>query len=116
LAAHPRSGERERLPLTLRNVGQRFGPPKTKAGRRTVTVPAEIRDDLLSHLRDDTGGSLTALVFTGAKGGQLRRANFQRAFHWATTVRAVGLPGFHFDDLRHTATLWPQIRARASPS
>jgi integrase len=53
-------------------------------------------------LRDYTGGPATALVFTGAKGGQLRRAYFQRAVHLATTVRAVGLPGFHFHDLRHT--------------
>jgi integrase len=79
-----------------------FGPPKTNAGPRTVTVPTEIRADLRAHLRDYTARTPTALVFTGAKGGQLRRANFQRAVHWATTVRAVGLPGFHVHDLRHT--------------
>ena len=29
-----------------------FGPPKTDAGKRTVTVPAAVRPDLRRHLRD----------------------------------------------------------------
>ena len=93
-----------------------FGPPKTNAGRRTVTVPAQIRKDLLIHLCQYTGGAPTALVFTGAKGAQPRRANFQRAARWATTVRAVGLPGFHFHELRHIGNALAATPARASPT
>jgi len=79
-----------------------FGPPKSEAGRRTVTVPSEIRTDLRIHLRDFVADDPDALVFTGAKGAPLRRANFQRAAHWGENVAAAGLPGFHFHDLRHT--------------
>jgi integrase len=79
-----------------------FGPPKSNAGRRTVTIPSEIRPDVRAHLRDFAGDDPDALVFTGGKGGELRRPNFQRAVKWGETVAAVGLPGFHFHDLRHT--------------
>jgi integrase len=79
-----------------------FGPPKSNAGRRTVTVPAEIRPDLIAHLDDFADDDPDALVFTGGKGGELRRSNFQRAVKWGESVAAVGLPGFHFHDLRHT--------------
>jgi integrase len=42
------------------------------------------------------------LVFTGANGGVLRRGNFRRASRWAEAVAALGAPGLHFHDLRHT--------------
>jgi integrase len=43
-----------------------------------------------------------ALVFTGANGGILRRGNFRRASRWSEVVEALGVPGLHFHDLRHT--------------
>jgi integrase len=79
-----------------------FGPPKTAAGRRNVTVPAAIRHDLREHLRTYVPDDPDALVFTGVIGAALRRSNFQRTTRWTETVTAVGLPGFHFHDLRHT--------------
>jgi integrase len=79
-----------------------FGPPKTEAGRRTVTVPTAVRSDLRDHLRTYVAAEGDALVFTGATGAPLRRSNFQRAARWTQAVAAVGLPGFHFHDLRHT--------------
>lgn len=80
-----------------------LGPPKTAAGRRTVTVPAAMRADIRDHLdayaaEDDP----QALVFTGAKGAALRRGNFHRAVRWSEVTARVGLHGFHFHDLRHT--------------
>jgi integrase len=42
-----------------------FGPPKSAAGRRTVTVPEAIRDDLRSHLRNYVGDAPDALIFIG---------------------------------------------------
>ena len=46
---------------------------------------------------------LTGLLFTGERGGALRRGNFHRETAWTKTVVVVGLPpGFHFHDLRHT--------------
>ncbi|MEN3541044.1 tyrosine-type recombinase/integrase [Microbispora sp. ZYX-F-249] len=44
----------------------------------------------------------TALVFTGANGGILRRSNFRRAAKWSETTRKLGVTGLHFHDLRHT--------------
>src|SRR5690606_15500505 len=79
-----------------------FGPPKTEAGRRTVTVPAAIRGELREHLRTFVASADDALVFTGATGAPLRRSNFQRASRWTEAVAAAGMPGFHFHDLRHT--------------
>lgn len=43
-----------------------------------------------------------ALVFTGIKGGAMRRANFNPLVGWTETVRKLGVPGLHFHDLRHT--------------
>jgi hypothetical protein len=54
-----------------------FGPPKSAAGRRTVTVREAIRDDLRLHLRDYLADEPSALIFTGAKGAVLRRSGFQ---------------------------------------
>lgn len=36
------------------------------------------------------------------RGGSLRRSNFRRAVGWSAAVAAVGAPGLHFHDLRHT--------------
>jgi len=79
-----------------------FGPPKTDAGLRTVTIPAAIRGDVRAHLDAFVDEDQDALVFTGATGAVLRRSNFQRTSNWRVSVAAAGLPGFHFHDLRHT--------------
>jgi integrase len=79
-----------------------FGPPKTDAGVRTITVPAAIRSNVRAHLANSVADAPDALVFTGVTGAVLRRSNFQRATRWRESVAAVGLPGFHFHDLRHT--------------
>lgn len=79
-----------------------FGPPKTEAGLRTVTVPTAIRADVRKHLRDFTDTAPDALIFSGVTGAALRRSNFQRTADWTVAVTASGLPGFHFHDLRHT--------------
>jgi integrase len=80
----------------------RFGPPKSTAGRRTVTIPAAIRQEIKKHLDTFVAADPDALVFTSSRGAVLRRSNFQRATRWTTTVKAAGLPGFHLHDLRHT--------------
>lgn len=79
-----------------------IGPPKSRASLRTVTIPAAIRRDVRVHLANFVPDERDALVFTGAKGGHLRRGNFYRASRWTALVRQIGLAGFHFHDLRHT--------------
>ena len=79
-----------------------FGPPKSAAGVRVVALPAAAVEALRAHLAEFTAVDADALVFTGDMGALLRSGNFGRAVKWTRTVAAVGLPGFHFHDLRHT--------------
>jgi integrase len=79
-----------------------IGPPKSRAGTRTVGIPATIVAELREHMTAYTGSDPVALVFTGSLGGVLRRGNFRRASGWAAAVGKLGVQGLHFHDLRHT--------------
>ena len=79
-----------------------IAPPKSRAGVRTVAFPATLGPELRQHLDAYAGPDSTALVFTGQRGGVLRRGNFRKASGWSDAVAAIGLPGLHFHDLRHT--------------
>jgi len=93
---------RVRAAYAERSTGELIpGPPKSKASRRTVGIPRVIVPDLRHHLavvKPDP----SALAFPGAKGGPLRRGNFNRSAAWPQAVAAIGVPGLHFHDLRHT--------------
>lgn len=82
------------------------GPPKSRAGVRTVVVPKAIRADLLAHLRDFTEEAGSALVFTGEKRKALRRSNFSQRVEWPELVAKLGMKGLHFHDLRHAGNVW----------
>jgi integrase len=87
------------------------GPPKTRAGRRTIGLPQAVVDELATHL--GPLGSADAHVFSSDKGGILRTSNF-RANVWLPAVRAAGLAPLRPHDLRHTAVAqW--IAAGANP-
>jgi len=77
-------------------------PPKSAAGVRTVALPPAIWGTVREYLEAGAGQPPDALLFTGTRGGMLRRSNFRRAVGWSATVAAVGAPGLHFHDLRHT--------------
>ncbi len=85
-----------------------FKPPKTKAGRRTVALPAITIEALRQHKvrqseerlklglgRDDSG-----LVFTRPDGQPVIPTSFSRTFF--EFVRNKGLPPISFHGLRHT--------------
>ena len=83
-----------------------YGPPKTKAALRTISIGTQLTDILRTHLHDHGTNviDLTAppLVFTAPEGGPLRRSTFRRR-QWADAVnRSVG-PPMRIHDLRHTA-------------
>jgi integrase len=59
-----------------------------------------VNAELRAHLDAYTGSNEEAFVFVGAKGAMLRRPTFSRT--WAKALKAPGLSGFHFHDLRHT--------------
>ncbi|MFC6880393.1 MULTISPECIES: tyrosine-type recombinase/integrase [Actinomadura] len=79
-----------------------LGPPKSQAGVRTVTIPAAIVPHLTAHLNKYTKKEANALVFTGLKGGPLRRSGFNKVTTWTHVVRALGVLNLHLHDLRHT--------------
>jgi integrase len=82
------------------------GPPKSRAGIRTIVVPEAIRADLVEHLRERVGREPSALVFTGDQGRAIRRTNFSQRVKWTAVVRKIGVPGLHFHDLRHAGNVW----------
>jgi len=85
--------------------GPRYiGPPKTDAGRRTVSLPDVLVPEMEAHLARWVAPGKDALVFTAPLGGPLNRHNFLRM--WRKVRGPAGLPeGFTFHDLRHTANL-----------
>ena len=100
-----------------------FGPPKTRAGHRSVPLPRSIIDELTDHVAGLEPGDL---VFPAAEGGPVRASLFRRRYWYPACVT----PGFgtlakdaetkreHYEglrlhDLRHSAVaLW--IAAGAS--
>ncbi|GAA0363917.1 hypothetical protein GCM10009530_12010 [Microbispora corallina] len=82
---------------------KRLAPPLHMAIRGTLPR-AELRQisGAASAPRPVHQPEPTALVFTGANSGILRRSNFRRAVKWSETTRKLGVPGLHFHDLRHT--------------
>jgi integrase len=85
-------------------TGERFaGPPKTAAGRRTVTIPPHLDPLVENHLRS-VGPAPDALVFPSPEGGYLQRHNFRNRV-WAPALKATGL-SYRFHDLRHSGLTW----------
>lgn len=109
------------------------GPPKTDAGRRTVTMPGSVVDALRDHLQARPVAGRDALVFPG-KDGQLlapsalygrtarteRRGNRtyeKKAYGFFAAREAIGRPSLHWHDLRRTAaTLSAQAGATVRES
>lgn len=86
-----------------------IGPPKTRAGRRAVPVPAFLVDELAEHTANVEPDGF---VFTAPGGGPLRAGAFRQRV-WAPAVAAAGLAPLRPHDTRHTAVaLW--IAAGAS--
>lgn len=87
-----------------------FGPPKTRAGRRTVPLPRFVADELVPVIAGREPG---ALVFPDSVGGAMRANNFRRRL-WLPAVSAAGLAPLRPHDLRHSAiSFW--IAAGANP-
>jgi integrase len=92
-----------RVAFAERSTGELVpSPPKSRAGVRAVRLPGPVVTLLKAHVTKYTGDAPEALVFTAEKGGPLRRSNFNRIVGWPGAVKALGVQGLHFHDLRHT--------------
>jgi integrase len=90
-----------------------YGKPKTKAGRRSVTLPRSVINVLNDHLADFTAAEADAFVFTGPEGGPLRVPMWRQRY-WRPAIIEAGVAPLRPHDLRHTAVaLW--IATGANP-
>lgn len=87
--------------VEVRAAGLVLGPPKSRAGIRTVSIPPFLRAPLRQHLID-VADDPEAFVFTTETGRPIWRCNFNKLVGWQAAVAGVGRPGLHFHDLRHT--------------
>ena len=85
-----------------RGTGLILGPPRSRAGVRTVALPKAALPVLKHHMGSYVGEGAEAFVFTGESGRNLWRGNFNKLVKWPEAAAAVGAPGLHFHDLRHT--------------
>jgi integrase len=75
--------------------------PKSRAGLRTVPMPAFVVDALHQRRPEPAVG----LVFATRSGAPIRRPNFRRV--WVAAVARSGLPpGLRFHDLRDSYATW----------
>lgn len=75
--------------------------PKSAAGMRAVSFPAELLGEVTRHLEQYAAPGCDGHVFVGPQGGQLRRSNFRD--DWLKARKAAGITAeLHFHDLRDT--------------
>jgi integrase len=95
-----------------RGTGLVLGPPKSRAGRRLVTLPDFLAPGVRSHLVEFVGPATDAFVFTGPAGAPIWRGNLNKLLRWSENVGAIGAPGLHFHDLRPTGNVLAASTAR----
>jgi integrase len=107
----------QRLTITNTSVEQggviTYGPPKTAASKRTISIGTALTGILTEHLDDFGPGSnvtpithvtdttTSPLIFTGGGGGPLRLTNMRRRQWRPAVAMSVGAP-MRIHDLRHT--------------
>lgn len=85
--------------VTLVGAEQVWGTPKGHE-RREVPLPAFLVEELAGYVE---GKAPDDLVFTGVRGGGALRAPIFRRSAFDRAALAIGLPGLHPHELRHTA-------------
>ncbi|WP_185734833.1 tyrosine-type recombinase/integrase [Micromonospora globispora] len=79
-----------------------LGPPKSRASRRTVSLPPAVVAVVREHLAAEVDDNPDALVFTTESGRPIWRGNLNKLIDWKAAVARIGQPQLHFHDLRHT--------------
>jgi integrase len=89
--------------------GIRIKPPKTRHGRRTISLPAHVVAELRQHWREQQEQRLavglgkapdSALVFATIAGGYMNQGTITR--QWGDQMAAIGMPDVTLHSLRHT--------------
>lgn len=70
-----------------------------------MAIPARVVAKLRVHLDEYVASGRSALVFAGPTGVPIRRGNFNKLTGWREAVAAIGRPGLHVHDLRHTGNM-----------
>jgi integrase len=88
-----------------------FGAPKTKAGRRSVPLPAVVCDALTEHLRQWPSDDL---VFTAPDGGPVRLASWRSRF-FKRAVDAAGVAPLRVHDYADVRVMPMSASTSCSP-
>ena len=98
-----------RISKSISEVNGILHPVTTKSGKaRELPIPEILSKELKAIVLSTSAGKP---VFTGPKGGYLRRSNFARDI-FSPAVKKSGSNGIRFHDLRHTA-ISLQLSAKA---
>ena len=76
-----------------------IGPPKTRAGIRTVPLPQVVVDIFKRRI---SGRTLDEPAVTSPNGAMLRSNNWRRHTHWNKALKKTDLAPLTIHDLRHT--------------
>lgn len=93
-----------------------WGAPKTRASARPVDLPDFIIKPLAEHLlrfpplRDQEDPRREGLIFSGERGGPVRRHAFRKV--WAKACEAAGLEGVRVEWLRHSGASLAYLATR----
>jgi integrase len=94
-----------RIERQLQEIGSKgeqvLTEPKSAKGRRTIALPASVLAALRADLDRMEDPGPDSFLFTGAKGGPLRRCVWNT--EWNEARVKAGHPALRFHDLRHSA-------------
>lgn len=97
----PLDGSRPEVRVRRAHVRGRFGPPKSKYGRRTVPIGSSLVWELRSLRKSTEWPGDDDLVFPARNGEPLRQENVRRRV-LKPTAEEAGVPWMAFHTLRHT--------------
>jgi len=85
------------------------GPPKSRAGRRSVPIPERLVPILKRRIEGRPAGEPAIM---SPKGSRLGLENWKRAVAWRTRIAELGHPTMRVHDLRHTYATFVAIGRR----
>ncbi|WP_162908282.1 hypothetical protein [Allorhizocola rhizosphaerae] len=96
-----------RATAEMEDGSQHDDDPKSRAGKRPISLPQALRADIKLHLERYAQPGATGRLFVGPQGGIPRRRNFNRV--WKKALKDAGIPNdmdLHLHDLRYTGSTW----------